>query len=175
MDPALAVGEVDLRRTALFGERREIGQPHQLAVRRGEKVADKPTAFSAGPKTTGTTWLSDRPTFHPPRRSRSRIVAASARTSLERLCEEIVSAHDYDLHIALESGSDGVIEFTPTQTGFIKFSCSMGMYTGTHHNRNNGAIYYIISKCHRDFFLSKFLTRKVLFHQFFAGFSHCIQ
>ena len=35
------------------------------------------------------------------------------------------SAHDYDLHIALESGSDGVIEFTPTAAGEYEFLCTV--------------------------------------------------
>lgn len=35
------------------------------------------------------------------------------------------SADEYDLHIALESGSDGVIEFTPTAAGEYEFLCTV--------------------------------------------------
>lgn len=35
------------------------------------------------------------------------------------------SADDYDLHIALESGTDGVLEFTPTEAGRYGFLCTV--------------------------------------------------
>ena len=35
------------------------------------------------------------------------------------------SAGDYDLHLALESGTDGVLEFTPTQAGTYEFMCTV--------------------------------------------------
>jgi uncharacterized cupredoxin-like copper-binding protein len=35
------------------------------------------------------------------------------------------SADEYDLHIALESGSDRVIEFTPTAAGEYEFLCTV--------------------------------------------------
>lgn len=35
------------------------------------------------------------------------------------------SAADYDLHLALESGTDGVLEFTPTEAGKYVFMCTV--------------------------------------------------
>ena len=35
------------------------------------------------------------------------------------------SADDYDLHLALESGTDGVLEFTPTEAGEYEFMCTV--------------------------------------------------
>jgi len=35
------------------------------------------------------------------------------------------SADDYDLHLALESGTDGVLEFTPTEAGQYEFMCTV--------------------------------------------------
>ena len=35
------------------------------------------------------------------------------------------STDDYDLHLALESGTDGVLEFTPTETGEYEFMCTV--------------------------------------------------
>lgn len=35
------------------------------------------------------------------------------------------STNDYDLHLALESGTDGVLEFTPTETGEYEFMCTV--------------------------------------------------
>ncbi len=35
------------------------------------------------------------------------------------------SADDYDLHLALESGADGVLEFTPTEAGEYEFMCAV--------------------------------------------------
>ena len=35
------------------------------------------------------------------------------------------SAEEYDLHLALESGTDGVLEFTPTEAGAYEFMCTV--------------------------------------------------
>jgi len=35
------------------------------------------------------------------------------------------SAAEYDLHLALESGADGVLEFTPTEAGQFEFLCTV--------------------------------------------------
>jgi uncharacterized cupredoxin-like copper-binding protein len=35
------------------------------------------------------------------------------------------SAAEYDLHLALESGTDGVLEFTPTDAGQYEFLCTV--------------------------------------------------
>lgn len=35
------------------------------------------------------------------------------------------SSDDYDLHLALESGTDGVLEFTPTEAGKYEFMCTV--------------------------------------------------
>jgi uncharacterized cupredoxin-like copper-binding protein len=35
------------------------------------------------------------------------------------------SSNDYDLHIALESGTDGVLEFTPTEAGEYEILCTV--------------------------------------------------
>ena len=35
------------------------------------------------------------------------------------------SSDDYDLHLALESGTDGVLEFTPTEAGEYVFMCTV--------------------------------------------------
>ncbi len=35
------------------------------------------------------------------------------------------SADGYDLHLALESGTDGVLEFTPTEAGAYEFMCTV--------------------------------------------------
>lgn len=35
------------------------------------------------------------------------------------------SADDYDLHLAVESGTDGVLEFTPTEAGKYEFMCTV--------------------------------------------------
>jgi len=35
------------------------------------------------------------------------------------------NSRDYDLHIALESGQDGVLEFTPTEAGEYEFLCTV--------------------------------------------------
>jgi uncharacterized cupredoxin-like copper-binding protein len=35
------------------------------------------------------------------------------------------SGDDYDLHLALESGTDGVLEFTPTEAGEYEFMCTV--------------------------------------------------
>ena len=35
------------------------------------------------------------------------------------------SAAEYDLHLALESGADGVLEFTPTEAGQYEFLCTV--------------------------------------------------
>ena len=37
----------------------------------------------------------------------------------------MTSADDYDLHLALESGTDGVLEFTPTEAGEYEFMCTV--------------------------------------------------
>lgn len=35
------------------------------------------------------------------------------------------SADEYDLHLALESGSDGILEFTPMKAGEYEFLCTV--------------------------------------------------
>ncbi|MBI5452024.1 sulfite exporter TauE/SafE family protein [Candidatus Gottesmanbacteria bacterium] len=45
-------------------------------------------------------------------------------------CASSVIASQIDVRKQLSSG-ENIIKFTPTETGTIKFSCSMGMYTGT--------------------------------------------
>ena len=48
----------------------------------------------------------------------------------DRTCASVVLLPDYKIRAFLKPGKN-VVEFTPEKTGPIKFSCSMGMYTGT--------------------------------------------
>ncbi|MBS3170970.1 cupredoxin domain-containing protein [Candidatus Woesearchaeota archaeon] len=45
-------------------------------------------------------------------------------------CNEEIVLNEYDIYQELEEGLN-VIEFTPTETGTIKFSCGMGMLRGS--------------------------------------------
>ncbi|NCN07907.1 hypothetical protein GW933_04485 [Candidatus Falkowbacteria bacterium] len=44
-------------------------------------------------------------------------------------CASSLMMRDYGINVGLKKG-ENIIEFTPTKTGEIKFSCTMGMYTG---------------------------------------------
>jgi sulfite exporter TauE/SafE/copper chaperone CopZ len=45
-------------------------------------------------------------------------------------CAAFISMPTYDIRQPLQTG-ENTIEFTPTQTGTLRFTCSMGMYSGT--------------------------------------------
>jgi len=45
-------------------------------------------------------------------------------------CASTLLAPSIGVRKSLQAGQN-IIEFTPTETGTIPFSCSMGMYTGT--------------------------------------------
>jgi len=44
-------------------------------------------------------------------------------------CASSLVVPGYDINVQLKKG-ENIIEFTPRETGEIKFSCSMGMYRG---------------------------------------------
>jgi plastocyanin domain-containing protein len=44
-------------------------------------------------------------------------------------CASSIMMRDYRINRGLKKG-ENIIEFTPTKTGEIRFSCTMGMYTG---------------------------------------------
>jgi plastocyanin domain-containing protein len=54
-------------------------------------------------------------------------------------CANYIIMSAFDISQPLKPG-ENVIEFTPTEVGVIKFSCSMGMYRGTFNVVDDGAI-----------------------------------
>jgi uncharacterized protein len=50
--------------------------------------------------------------------------------STDRTCANALIVPDYKIREFLKPGKN-VVEFTPSQTGVIPFSCSMRMYTGS--------------------------------------------
>lgn len=54
-------------------------------------------------------------------------------------CANYIIMSAYDISQALKPG-ENIIEFTPTETGELKFSCSMGMYRGSFTVEDDGAV-----------------------------------
>jgi plastocyanin domain-containing protein len=46
-------------------------------------------------------------------------------------CAKAFSIPDYNIFKVLPQNGTETIEFTPTKTGLLTYTCSMGMYTGT--------------------------------------------
>ena len=58
-------------------------------------------------------------------------VRLTLKTNNTQGCSRAFTIPDYNIYKVLQETGDEVIEFTPTTTGRLVYSCSMGMYTGS--------------------------------------------